>query len=130
MRLILSGLWLLLGLLLLAGAYQIPYVNEHLYWRVETLRVRLQNLFSPPQQTVPLPGARSAASVPAPAALAPAVPDALVEVEPSGKLQPFPTPFVAAPLPPRAMIAGTTHIWQHWNNCGPATLAMTLNFWG
>jgi len=37
MRLILSGLWLLLGLLLLAGAYQIPYVNEHLYWRVETL---------------------------------------------------------------------------------------------
>ncbi|MEY3151209.1 MAG: hypothetical protein RLY92_1436, partial [Chloroflexota bacterium] len=90
----------------------------------------LQNLFSPPQQTVPLPGARSAASAPAPAALAPAVPDALVEVEPGGKLQPFPTPFVAAPLPPRAMIAGTTHIWQHWNNCGPATLAMTLNFWG
>ena len=130
MRLILSGLWLLLALLLLAGAYQIPYVNEHLYWRVETLRVRVQNLFSPPQQTVPLPGARSAASAPAPAALAPAVPGAPVEVEPGGKLQPFPTPFVAAPLPPRAMIAGTTHIWQHWNNCGPATLAMTLNFWG
>ena len=73
MRLVLSGLWLLMGLLLLLAAYQIPFVNEHLYWRVETLRVRVQNFFSPPQQTVPLPAARPAGSAPAPAeAAAPA----------------------------------------------------------
>ena len=130
MRLVLSGLWLLMGLLLLLAAYQIPFVNEHLYWRVETLRVRVQNFFSPPQQTVPLPAARPAGSAPAPAEAAAPATGAVVEVEPGGKLQPFPTPVMAAPLPPRVMISGTTHIWQHWNNCGPATLAMSLNFWG
>ena len=26
--------------------------------------------------------------------------------------------------------SGLTHIWQTWNNCGPATLAMTLSYYG
>jgi tetratricopeptide (TPR) repeat protein len=36
----------------------------------------------------------------------------------------------AADLPPAAQLSGVTHIWQTWNNCGPATLAMYLSFFG
>ena len=35
----------------------------------------------------------------------------------------------AAP-PPAHEIAGFTHIAQHWNNCGPATLTMALTYFG
>ncbi len=34
------------------------------------------------------------------------------------------------PLPAKARLAGVTHKFQSWNNCGPATLAMALTFFG
>jgi Peptidase_C39 like family len=34
------------------------------------------------------------------------------------------------PLPSQAMLSGITHMYQGWNNCGPANLAMALSFWG
>lgn len=42
---------------------------------------------------------------------------------------PSPTP---AYLPAAASVelTGFTHIWQKWNNCGPATLAMNLSYYG
>lgn len=40
---------------------------------------------------------------------------------------PTPTPL---PLPPTARLAGIQHYFQDWNNCGPATLAMTLSYFG
>lgn len=36
----------------------------------------------------------------------------------------------AVVLPPSARIAGITHVQQDWNNCGPATMAMALSFFG
>ena len=40
----------------------------------------------------------------------------------------------ADPIPTRPFtgtrLTGLTHIWQSWNNCGPATLAMALNYFG
>jgi tetratricopeptide (TPR) repeat protein len=36
----------------------------------------------------------------------------------------------AADLPPTARLPGVAHIWQTWNNCGPATLAMYLSYFG
>ncbi len=39
-----------------------------------------------------------------------------------------PTPVsTPIPIPPAARIAGVRHEFQEWNNCGPATLAMTLS---
>ena len=35
----------------------------------------------------------------------------------------------ADPLPPAALLEGFEHIYQGWNNCGPATLAMALSFY-
>ena len=56
--------------------------------------------------------ARAAESATAPAATAPAA------------TSPAPA------FPPAARIEGISHYWQTWNNCGPATLAMNLSYFG
>lgn len=44
---------------------------------------------------------------------------------------PFSTPTPAyEPARPAVMLTGFTHMWQTWNNCGPATLATNLSFYG
>jgi multisubunit Na+/H+ antiporter MnhC subunit len=40
---------------------------------------------------------------------------------------PTPTPI---PAPPSVRLNGIQHQFQSWNNCGPATLAMTLSYFG
>ncbi len=42
---------------------------------------------------------------------------------------PPPTP-TQVPIPAAARLEGITHQFQEWNNCGPATLAMTLSYFG
>jgi tetratricopeptide (TPR) repeat protein len=41
-----------------------------------------------------------------------------------------PTATPAPRLPPTRQLEGLTHYWQTWNNCGPATLAMNLSYFG
>ncbi len=80
----------------------------------------------------------------------PAVPFAAVESLPdrptataTQTATPSPTPQpTATPLPPTAtpptsaagsgfvQLNGLAHYWQTWNNCGPATLAMNLSYYG
>jgi tetratricopeptide (TPR) repeat protein len=44
---------------------------------------------------------------------------------------PTPTPGPpAAGLLPRVQLSGLRHYWQTWNNCGPATLAMNMSYFG
>ncbi len=52
---------------------------------------------------------------------------------PSPTLQPSPTMMPTAtpspiPIPSAFRLEGFRHIFQTWNNCGPATLAMTLSY--
>ena len=43
----------------------------------------------------------------------------------------LPTPApVHQPAQPAITLTGFTHEWQTWNNCGPATLAMNLSYFG
>jgi tetratricopeptide (TPR) repeat protein len=42
-------------------------------------------------------------------------------------LTPEPRPTA---LPTAVRLTGLTHAWQTWNNCGPATLAMNLSYFG
>ena len=46
---------------------------------------------------------------------------------PAPTLPPTATPW---PVPPTARMAGFTHVYQEWNNCGPATLVMALTYFG
>jgi tetratricopeptide (TPR) repeat protein len=42
---------------------------------------------------------------------------------------PTPTPAYR-PAAPSVQLTGLSHMWQTWNNCGPATLAMNLSYYG
>ena len=56
-------------------------------------------------------------------------PTLIVPSTPLPVLLPTVTP---TPLPAvrTARLSGIRHMWQTWNNCGPATLAMTLSYYG
>ena len=41
-----------------------------------------------------------------------------------------PPAAVLTPIPNSIQLAGFRHEYQTWNNCGPATLAMALSYWG
>lgn len=66
------------------------------------------------------------------------VADQYVSPSPESGLDPVnPTPTLAPtatatpwPLPPAARMSGFVHKYQEWNNCGPATLAMALTYFG
>jgi hypothetical protein len=45
----------------------------------------------------------------------------------SPTLPPTATPW---PVPPSARLQGFTHVYQEWNNCGPATMVMALTYFG
>ncbi|MCP5096927.1 MAG: hypothetical protein GY943_15365, partial [Chloroflexi bacterium] len=42
---------------------------------------------------------------------------------------PYPT-NTPIPIPASARLEGFNHHFQEWNNCGPATMAMTLSYFG
>ena len=48
-------------------------------------------------------------------------------VPPTATPSPIPT-ATAVPLPETARLEGIQHQFQDWNNCGPATMAMTLSY--
>lgn len=53
------------------------------------------------------------------------------EAEPASAPTPAPTPTPAhRAAGAAASLTGFSHMWQTWNNCGPATLAMNLSFFG
>lgn len=40
-----------------------------------------------------------------------------------------PTPNLVTPPAPQMALTGFSHLWQTWNNCGPATMAMVLSYY-
>jgi tetratricopeptide (TPR) repeat protein len=54
---------------------------------------------------------------------------------PTATPSPTPSPTATAtpahrPVAPTVELTGFSHAWQTWNNCGPATLAMHLSYFG
>jgi hypothetical protein len=43
---------------------------------------------------------------------------------------PTATPLPYAPAAPAVELTGLQHVWQTWNNCGPATLSIQLSYFG
>ncbi len=123
--------------------YNIPSVHERLSWRLADLRSRLYYAINPPEQVVFVPQEQQAqveAIVQATmAALQPfATPTPLPTLTPvptqtGPTATPEPSPTVTpspTPIPEKVILNGLTHEYQQMNNCGPATLAMALSFWG
>ncbi len=75
---------------------------------------------SPANQPPPITPTVASAPPTAPPTIAPT---------PSATVIPTPTP-IHRPARESVELSGLTHMWQTWNNCGPATLAMGLSYWG
>ena len=61
----------------------------------------------------------------------PALPTATATLVPIATAVPSPTPApIYAPDATAVRLSGFAHFWQTWSNCGPATLAMNLSYYG
>jgi tetratricopeptide (TPR) repeat protein len=121
---------LVVGLLLvdLLIAYQIPFIHDRVAWRLDVYGAQLRRTLFRQPDTLSTPDLRAVESARATlAALAPTPsPTAQATV-----LAPTPSPSPTfAPLPAQAVLDPPRYEKQLFNNCGPATLSMTLNFWG
>jgi len=129
----------------LGGAvlYNLPPIHDRLAWRVEAARAKVKYALAPPEQVVFVP--QDAGGTIAPGQIATAVAATLSAMTPT----PTPTPnemttpgiettplpsatptLIPTPIPVSIRLTGVVHEYQKWNNCGPATLAMALTYWG
>lgn len=112
------------------AVYNLPAVQERLDWRVAELTARIKYALSPPEEVIFVPqeaAMLSTETVPSapPSPLPP--PEITVTTTPPALSTPAVTP---TPIPQSIQLAGFKHEYQTWNNCGPATLAIALSFWG
>jgi len=136
-----SLLALIVCCLLGTGAYYLPPVHSRLAWRVANLRSQVYYYFNPPQEAVFVPQGQQTqidtlvqatlqALVPSATTTAPPSPTATLPAE-TATPQPSPTStLIPTPIPDKAVLSGIIHEYQQMNNCGPATLAMALSYWG
>lgn len=126
-------LGLLILIMLAVGLYFLPPIHERLAWRVANVQAQVYQFFNPPEQQVFVPqelptlAATLATFTPAPTATPPATPTTGPTATPSPVPTETPSP---TPLPAKALLTGFRHEYQKFNNCGPATLSMLLNWWG
>ncbi len=125
----------MIGLAVLALAAAMIYrwepVNRRLSWRLDAGMAYLRGVINP-VGGIPTPIARPAPAVRTVTApeLTPTLPAATSPaVEGSPTLTPLPT---ATPTPLPEAVSLNSPAWekQDWNNCGPATLALNLRFYG
>lgn len=138
---IFTGLAVTVCCLIGMGVYFLPPVHDRLAPRLANLRAEVYYFFNPPEAVVFLPQQSTqvsaivhatqtslamAASTPTPSAS----PTAL-QPQDTPTLPPSPTPTLSpTQIPERVTLAGLVHEYQQMNNCGPATLAMALSYWG
>ncbi|NMB60751.1 MAG: hypothetical protein GYA18_00250 [Chloroflexi bacterium] len=123
--LILISLVILLGF----GLYQIPRVNRLLSWRIDLAQTYIHRLFNP-VESLPAPMvSRSTAPVAAAPSATPLPPTST----PTPLVSPTPT-LVPTPIAEKTLLTPPAYDEardkQDWNNCGPATLALTLRYYG
>lgn len=125
------GILAILGVLL----YRIPDVREYIDWRVDEVQAKIKYALDPPEEAVFAPDPTLAAMVE----------ETLIALTPTGTFNPTTTPTISpaptpeftstpaptpTPIPDQILLTGIRHEYQKRNNCGPATLAMALSYWG
>ena len=121
--------------LLLVFTYNLPFVRSRLDWRITEWRAKIKYALSPPEQVVFQPRQQAEAQPTSGTLLAPSPTATVLSVTPTPTqgLRSLPTTIptaTATPLPTTIQLKGVRYERQGWNNCGPATLAMALSFWG
>jgi tetratricopeptide (TPR) repeat protein len=109
--------------LVMALIYQLPFVKFQLEWRIDRAAGIVRGWLNP-GDTLPTPaGQPQMVVIPTPIPTASPSPTA----ERSATSTPAPT---ATPIPNSVQLAAPTWEKQDWNNCGPATLAIALRYYG
>ena len=116
---------------LLIGIYNIPFVNDHLAWRIANLRASIDYFFSPPARAIFHPTEQTVNGI----VVSTVTPADLITLTPSpvviAALDATATPTnIPTPVPAEISLKGVRHEYQKWNNCGPANLSMALSYWG
>lgn len=104
------------------GIYNIPVVKFQLEWRIDAALGIVRGWIYP-GDTLPTP-VGGVVEIKVPTRLPTQAPPA-TKVLPTATPQPTPTP-----LPDRVSLEAPEWEKQDWNNCGPATLALALRFYG
>jgi uncharacterized protein YvpB len=109
-------------ILLGIGLYYVPPIHQRLAWRVEDLQTTIYYFFNPPEEVVFVPTQQDQATVTP-------RPTGTPTIEPTISLTPTST---AIPIPQSVILEDVKFIDQmhRWNYCGPANLAMALNYLG
>ncbi len=119
-------MWLLIGTILIAllvtGIYQIPSVKFNLEWRIDAA-VGIVRGWIFPHDVLPTPSGATAITAP-PTSIPSPTSDVL-----QSDSNPNPAP-TSIPLPESVMLPSPEWEKQDWNNCGPATLAIALRYFG
>ncbi len=101
---------------------------DRVAWRAQRTYVNVLHALIPELNTVPTPQTVSTLQ---PGVLTQvSIPAAVPTMDKTTFAATAPTTIVVTPIPGDFQLTGFTHIWQKLNNCGPATLAMNLNYWG
>lgn len=119
-------------------AYRIPAINNQLAWRVEEWKARVKYTLSPPEEIIfvprqqgqSIPQLKITTTTPIPSPSPTTEPTLIPKItSPTITVTPTPT-FTPTPLPATVQLQEWRHEYQGWNNCGPATLAIALSYWG
>jgi hypothetical protein len=121
--------WLSLPILLLLIwlVYRLPPIQERLSWRMDLARTYLRGVIHPagPMPTpLPLPTQTQGITPTSTESPVPKTPTATL---PGPTETPLPSP---TPIPASVSLPSPVYIKQAPNNCGPASLAMYLEFYG
>jgi tetratricopeptide (TPR) repeat protein len=116
--------------LLAVVVYQLPPVRNRLSWRLDFALTYLRGIIDPVQAVptaLPQPQVRVTRQPATPTAELSLTTNLTVPTSPPVTLTPTPSP---TPLPPAVALAAPAWEKQDINNCGPASLAMYLRFYG
>lgn len=132
---LIASLILAFGLAVLL--YQVPAIRQRVDWRIETSRVFLRSLVNPigdlptaiahdsrTEAALPLATDTPTATITSSALPYTSTPGAF---QAAPTLTPTPT---ASPLPAQVELDAPPFEGQDWNNCGPVSLSMYMNFYG
>ncbi len=125
-------LWLLILIVLAVGLYNIPFIHSKLAWRLDRVRLSVIDYFHPPQSVTFHPGGQSYPTItPAqsdPTSTTSSIAPAITTV-PTDLIVATPT---STPLPASVILTNVPFVDQmgRYNYCGPANLAMALEYWG
>lgn len=131
---LLTGFAIFTGLIILAViVWNIPGIQERYGWRLDFARAYVRGVINP-VKPLPTPRVVYAASFPTGTPQSTSVPTLEVDVlTPTSSSSPAPTSTITptpTPLPPQVLLPEPEYVKQDINNCGPATLAMALKFYG